>query len=273
MWKTTCRSGSRGFTVAELLMVFGVLAVLLALFLPSLTKVRIRSRDVVSLYNCRQIGVALQVYANQYAGGPPLIYKPLEAHYPPDAQGVVIEGVDVRGNWFDLEAHYSLVLRTFADARVFFAPGRPTDSKNQSPIPDYFLSKCLYARPEYWNRWTQAGPSQWGPQRYDRIAFPSDKGLVYQSQAYGLPGHSPKQQTQGFEGVLASVLWADGSATQENLTSLHPGEPNFYDHYQPPNNYLGTGWPIAATLQGIYGRDRGGTYSFPRRNGAALPPR
>lgn len=272
MWKTICRSRSRGFTVAELLVVFGVLAILLALFLPSLSKVRSRSRDVVSLSNCRQIGVALQLYANQYAGGPPVIYKPIEARYPPDFQEVVVDGVKVGANWFDHEFDYYLALRSFASRSVFFAPGNAPKSADRAEVPDYLLSKCLYTRPEFWNRWTQAGATQWGAQRFDQIAFPSDKGLVYQFWTYGLPGKSLKQQTQDFEGVPAAVLWADSSATIELLPSLHPGEPNFYAHTRPDIGYAATGWPIAATLQGINGRDRGGTYTFPRRQSGSRQP-
>ena len=272
MWKTNCRSRPRGFTVAELLVVFGVLTILLALFLPSLSKVRSRSRDVVSLSNCRQIGVALQLYANQYAGGPPVIYKPIEARYPPESQKIVVDGEIAYGNWFDHEFYYSLALRPFAGDGIFLAPGHPANLEDRLPLADYPLSKCLYTRPEFWNRWTQAGATQWGAQRFDQIAFPSDKGLVYQFWTYGLPGKSLKQQTQDFEGVPAAVLWADSSATIELLPSLHPGEPNFYAHTRPDIGYAATGWPIAATLQGINGRDRGGTYTFPRRQSGSRQP-
>ncbi len=265
MWKRKCSPPDRAFTISELLMVIGVLAILIAIVLPSLSKARAGSREVVSLSNCRQIGIALQLYANQYSGGPPLMFRPVEARYPPDFQTVTVNGVEIRGNWFDLEARYSILLGEFAAQGIFFAPGRPVVPGDRAPIPDYFLSKCLYASPEYWNRWTQAGATQWSPQRYDQVIFPSDKGLVYQSQAYGLPGQPAKQQTQGFDGVSASVLWADGSSTNQVLASLHPGEPNFFDHYRPDQTFLGQGWPIAATLSGIQGRDRGGTYTFPRR--------
>jgi prepilin-type N-terminal cleavage/methylation domain-containing protein/prepilin-type processing-associated H-X9-DG protein len=60
------RTLGRAFTLIELLVVITVIAVLIGLTLPALAKARDAGRGVVCLSNQRQIGAALQAYANLY---------------------------------------------------------------------------------------------------------------------------------------------------------------------------------------------------------------
>jgi prepilin-type processing-associated H-X9-DG protein len=64
---TSKKSGS-GFSLAELLVVLGIITVLLALLLPALARARDRGNQVVCESNLRQIGVFLLMYANQSRG-------------------------------------------------------------------------------------------------------------------------------------------------------------------------------------------------------------
>lgn len=58
----------RGFTLIELLVVIAVIAVLLAILLPSLSAARMHAKRVVSTSNMRQIGLAIELYAEDYHG-------------------------------------------------------------------------------------------------------------------------------------------------------------------------------------------------------------
>lgn len=61
----------RGFTLIELLVVIAIIAVLAAILFPVYGRVRERSRSTSCLSNCRQIGIAIGMYASDNHDGFP----------------------------------------------------------------------------------------------------------------------------------------------------------------------------------------------------------
>jgi prepilin-type N-terminal cleavage/methylation domain-containing protein/prepilin-type processing-associated H-X9-DG protein len=74
---TPSRPPRAGFTLVELLVVIGIIALLIAILLPSLAKARAAARDVACLSNLKQIGVAFQIYGNDFKGVWPKPATPL----------------------------------------------------------------------------------------------------------------------------------------------------------------------------------------------------
>jgi prepilin-type N-terminal cleavage/methylation domain-containing protein len=68
----TKRLRNRGFTLVELLVVIGVIAVLVALLMPALKSARISAQRVACLNNLRQIGASVLLYVADYNGTMPL---------------------------------------------------------------------------------------------------------------------------------------------------------------------------------------------------------
>ncbi|HEV7301936.1 MAG TPA: prepilin-type N-terminal cleavage/methylation domain-containing protein [Tepidisphaeraceae bacterium] len=74
---------NRGFTLVELLVVIGIIAVLISILLPSLNRARRAANNVACLSNMKQMGLAMAMYTNANKGSLPWSYY-YEATNPGD---------------------------------------------------------------------------------------------------------------------------------------------------------------------------------------------
>jgi prepilin-type N-terminal cleavage/methylation domain-containing protein/prepilin-type processing-associated H-X9-DG protein len=58
----------RGFTLVELLVVIGIIALLIGILLPTLSRARERSKAVVCMSNLKQVYIGLEIYSQNWRG-------------------------------------------------------------------------------------------------------------------------------------------------------------------------------------------------------------
>jgi prepilin-type N-terminal cleavage/methylation domain-containing protein/prepilin-type processing-associated H-X9-DG protein len=69
---------AKGFTLVELLVVIGIIALLISILLPTLGRARQSANSVECMSNLRQLGLGIQMYANANQGSLPVGYWPAE---------------------------------------------------------------------------------------------------------------------------------------------------------------------------------------------------
>jgi prepilin-type N-terminal cleavage/methylation domain-containing protein/prepilin-type processing-associated H-X9-DG protein len=74
------RTIKRGFTLIELLVVIAIIAILAAILFPVFSQVRDKARSSSCLSNCRQIGMAFMMYAQDYEENLPLTTFPVASN-------------------------------------------------------------------------------------------------------------------------------------------------------------------------------------------------
>jgi prepilin-type N-terminal cleavage/methylation domain-containing protein len=255
------RTRSAGFSLVELLVSIGIVAVVLSLALPALSGSASKAKALRAEARCRQIAQALFHYAIDYADSPPVLGKP-------DSSGHSEWRLDYgtrNVSWFQHHSGYSLVLASYVGTwRDLIAPGNP----REYPVAvhrgvevsrtDYHLTNTLYASPAFFDWETMAGPSQFAAQRLSLTAFPSSKGLIYQQWVFHHPGVSAAAACCMAD-VPTPIAFFDGSVSELVMRRMIPGVINPYAGAMiPPEADPRTvdGSPVSNTRQGLLGRDR-----------------
>ncbi|QNN21855.1 prepilin-type N-terminal cleavage/methylation domain-containing protein [Planctomycetales bacterium ZRK34] len=197
----------RGFTLIELLVVVAIIALLIAILLPSLAKARETAKRAVCGSNQRQVMMLYVMYAQDYKNAVPIGYTSNQKQF-----NYLI--------WHRTEKKYiamGFLYKTNLlpeDGRIAYCPSQEHDLFRQSsPVNAWppALAPTLHTRSSYATRptvdWFKT--NSWGPPEFTRLADLGRKTILADVFSWYEP-----VDTAHIEGV--EVAKADGSVTWVN---------------------------------------------------------
>lgn len=234
------------FTIIEMMMVMAVIAVLITLSLPGLSRMRAVAHDVATLAQLRQHSAIFIMYTNDYDDYYPAITETTRTLNDRKKIGRYVW----RTTYFRayLNWHIALVDQYYAGrtwGTEFLLPGAEPRGPRQTVLrTDYWYSSSFLADPDFWNYEKRTGPDQFRAVRWFEVSYPSKKTLLLAS---GGPWWRVGDTT-------LNMAFSDGSARGVEPSEL-AGVYEFGDGNWPQSAFGYPGVPGMHTINGVRGRD------------------
>ncbi|MGC6423714.1 MAG: prepilin-type N-terminal cleavage/methylation domain-containing protein [Lentimonas sp.] len=205
---------SNGFTLIELLTVIAIVAILAAILIPSVSKVREKARTATSLSNLRQIGTAIGVFQNFNGGRFPSGFINEEGG----------DGSNVYDSWVAQIAH---LIDTDQETQVDTIFVSPNATLPLAPRKNAILS--TYSYHDQLGRNTYHGPD---PRRYPTANTISNlPSLIIVADSAQNPGNGGQANATFYQPANSVKIVAE----MPDGDSLIPVGPD-------SDNFRGTGW-------------------------------
>ncbi|MDB5322044.1 MAG: N-terminal cleavage protein [Phycisphaerales bacterium] len=214
---------NKAFTLVELLVVIGIIALLISILLPTLSSARRNANTVKCLSNLRQISTAMHLYADDFRGAIPVVRQ----DYPdPDVNPTASS----RYYWWDMITPYLARLNksTTAQTADELNEARQTviwgctewDSRADVTLsnafyPGYGMNVNPYYTPSFSTFDRSQAICRWGP--------PPVNNSVYLGRYYKLGSISSSSERMM---IADAFLWiVDARASSGSGTASLPGQP------------------------------------------------
>jgi prepilin-type N-terminal cleavage/methylation domain-containing protein len=237
------------FTIIELLVCIGVVAILVAITLPYLASSRSRARETKCLSNLRGLGSAMELYTQRFNGKYPFAIGGQKLDLSPDHDETSV--MQIASN-FDVSLNWPGLMHEVAPWREWYSTwvcpgarrksGEPWVSSPEDPLgpngPSCFVSDTFLARPEAWSVGTAPSEQLVRAVSASDVLFPSAKVFMFDGERAHLAPNDDRD--------MFPVLFADAHAKIRRLSEAS----------KPGVNVLtGSSVPLRDTLDGARGRD------------------
>ncbi len=174
---TWCRHPARlGFTLIEVLVVVAIIALLVSILLPSLSRVRIQTRITICKTNCKQVATSMNLYQTEHNGSVPILFN-----YGAEEFNIVTSPTKFAENAMLAVAlrRYERGLRNLANVQCssdgsYFLPNTPWPSAKRREfetrlMPDHYA--CPFGRDKGPGEAVSEGSLTIGGHSYDLTRF------------------------------------------------------------------------------------------------------
>ncbi len=242
----------RAFTLIELLVVLTVIAVLVALALPSLSQAKRFSQTTADSAKLHSHCQAFSNYGISNRDAFPHFASVGFANTPIRGGGLGfnISYFDMHQTWhvFLADAYFG----TSASNDAYFPAGYSRTPNSLWPSYTPFSYGCDFvAQPSFWDPFTRTGPEQWRGTNLAELAFPANKALLVQTW----PDLGPAAGSMAPKSTL--IASSDGAVGSRRVATFKSGY-EFGDGFAFRDvgaiHYVDNP-PLLHTLKGVHGLD------------------
>jgi len=211
-----------GFTLIEILVSIGVLAILIAILASALAAATTRGREVVTLSNMRQLSATFEQYVQVYGAYP---YAPRGAQFvvsPPESGEISI----IEPPYWDLDVYWTALMHDIAPwpehFKTWVGPGaveneeEPWIRGSLTGVPSYRLSHTFFARPRLWAPAERDDAAFYREVSPNDVHHPSAKGMLWDAELTHLNADASADRDQ------RAIAFADGHVAVRRMSQASP---------------------------------------------------